>query len=204
MKIVALEAYKLFFSIKLHFTRKSFDYFKSGGRVKITNEGFSARKDKFVFSRLAKKYDYDSFVDLTLSNVLKNDSLWSMNLLEPEAEENLKMHQKLFQALTYNFRQDLNKIKDWVQEHDCSIDHILDPGNSYPPLLTMTLQNNISLESLVIINSVINFLPMWNRHIKDEIIWPKFALKMVKYTPFVLQKIDLKNMKNVIKNELFS
>jgi len=204
MKIVAFEAYKLFYSIKLHFTRKSFNYFKSGGRVKITDKAFLARKDRFVFYRLAKNYDRNSFIDLTLSNILKNDSLWSMKLLEPEAEDILTQYQKRFQALTYNFRQDLKKIMDWCHEHDNSVDRILDPGDSYPPLLTMVMQDNISLETLVIINGVINFLPMWNRRIKDEIIWPGFAFKLEKYTPFVLQKVDLETMKKVIKDELCS
>ena len=204
MKIVALEAYKLFHSIKLHFTRKSFDYFKSGGRVRITEQAFLARRDKFAFYRLAKMYDRDTFIDLTLANVLKNSSLYSMKLLEPEAEDILTQHQKRYQALTYNFKQDLGKILDWTQETGLSVDKILDPGDSYPPLLTMTMQNSISLETLIIINGVINFLPMWNRRIQDGIIWPEFAFKCEKYIPFVLQRIDLESMKKVIKDELCS
>lgn len=204
MKIVAIEAYKLFQAIKLHFVRKSFDYFKSGGRVRITEQAFLARRDKFAFYRLAKMYDRDTFIDLTLSNVLKNSSLYSMKLLEPEAEDVLTQYQKRFQALTYNFKQDLNKILDWAHDNQCTVDRILDPGDSYPPLLTMVMQENISLETLVIINGVINFLPMWNRRIKDEIIWPDFAFKCEKYTPFVLQRIDLESMKKVIKDELCS
>lgn len=204
MKIVAIEAYKLFQAIKLHFVRKSFNYFKSGGSVKITEKAFLARRDKFAFYRLAKMYDRDTFIDLTLSNVLKNSSLYSMKLLEPEAEDVLTQYQKRFQALTYNFKQDLKKILDWAHDNQCTVDRILDPGDSYPPLLTMVMQQNISLETLVIINGVINFLPMWNRRIKDEIIWPEFAFKCERYTPFVLQRIDLESMKKVIKDELCS
>ena len=204
MKIVALEAYKLFHSIKLHFTRRSFDYFKSGGRVRITEQAFLARRDKFAFYRLAKMYDRDTFIDLTLANVLKNSSLYSMKLLEPEAEDVLTQYQKRFQALTYNFKQDLNKILDWAHDNQCTVDRILDPGDSYPPLLTMVMQENISLETLVIINGVINFLPMWNRRIKDEIIWPECAFKCEKYASFVLQRIDLESMRKVIKDELCS
>lgn len=218
MKIVAIEAYKLFQAIKLHFVRKSFNYFKSGGSVKITEKAFLARRDKFAFYRLAKMYDRDTFIDLSLSNVLysvsysknnqlvlrTNSSLYSLALLEPEAEDILIEYQKRFQALTYNFKQDLKKILDWAHDNECTVDRILDPGDSYPPLLTMVMQQNISLETLVIINGVINFLPMWNRRIKDEIIWPEFAFKCEKYAPFVLQRIDLESMKKVIKDELCS
>ena len=204
MKIVAIEAYKLFQAIRLHFVRKSFNYFKSGGSVKITEKAFLARRDKFAFYRLAKMYDRDTFIDLTLANVLKSSSLYSMKLLEPEAEDILIEYQKRFQALTYNFKQDLKKILDWAHDNQCTVDRVLDPGDSYPPLLTMVMQENISLETLVIINGVINFLPMWNRRIKDEIIWPEFAFKCEKYAPFVLQRIDLESMKKIIKNELCS
>ena len=201
MKIVALEAYKLFHSIKLHFTRQSFDFFKS--RVKISEKTFLSRRDKFAFYRLAKEYDRDQFIALTLANILKNDSLWSMNLLEPEASDNLVEYQKRLESITYNFKQDLKKLLDWSHDNDVFLERVFIPGDSYPPLLTMVMRNEISMETFVILNGIIDFLPMWKRKIKDEIIWPKFAIKCEKYAPFVLQRVDLKNLKKIVKSEFF-
>lgn len=203
MKIAALEAYKLFHSLKLHFSRNSFDFFTSGGRIKISEKAFLAKRDRFAFYRLAKKYDRDQMIAITLANILKNNSLWSMNLLEPEAEDNLVEYQKRLESITYNFKQDLKKILDWCNERNFFVDRIIDPGDSYPPLLNMVMQNEISMETLVIMNGIVNFLPMWKRKIKEEIIWPKFAIKCEKYTPFVMQRIDLENMRKILKSEFF-
>jgi hypothetical protein len=126
-----------------------------------------------------------------------------MNLLEPEAADNLVEYQKRLESLTYNFKQDLKKLLDWSHEHGVFLDRAFVPGDSYPPLLTMVMRNEISMETFVILNGVIDFLPMWKRKINDEIIWPKFAIKCEKYAPFVLQRVDLKNMKKILKSEFF-
>jgi hypothetical protein len=126
-----------------------------------------------------------------------------MNLLEPEAEDNLVEYQKRLESVTYNFKQDLKKILDWCNERNFFVDRIIDPGDSYPPLLNMVMRNEITMETLVIMNGIVNFLPMWKRKIKEEIIWPKFATKCEKYTPFVMQRIDLENMRKILKSEFF-
>lgn len=204
MKISGIDAYKVFQAIKLHFTRKSFDYFRSGGKVKISDDAFNARRDKFAFHRLAKNYDHDQFVQLVLANVLKKHSLYSLSLLEPEAEDSLIEYQKRIQSLSYIFKQDLERILSWSYENNVSVDTVLNPGDSYPPLAKMVMRKEICFETLVILNGVLNFFPMWNRRVKDEIIWPEFAFKCEKYSPFVLSKVDLMSMKKIIKNELCS
>lgn len=204
MKISAIDAYKVFQAIRLHFTRKSFDYFRSGGKVKISDDAFNARRDKFAFHRLSKNYNHDQFVELVLANVLKNHSLYSLGLLEPEAEDALIEYQKRIQSLSYTFKQDLQKILNWTYENNVSIDSVLDPGDNHPPLSKMVMRKEICFETLVILNGVLNFFPIWNRRIKDEIIWPDFAFKCEKYSPFVLNKVDLKSMKKIIKSEICS
>jgi len=47
----------------------------------------------------------------------------------------------------------------------------------------------------VILNDIMNFFPMWNRKISDDIIWPNWRLKCEKYTPFInYDKVKFKNI----------
>lgn len=202
MKITGLDACRLFLSIKLHFNRSGFDFFKS--RVKISEQAFEKRRDRFAFHRLAKRYDHDEFILLSVSNIIKNDSIYSIRLLDSESEEIFTQHQKKVQSLTYIFRQDLKKMLDWSVENEVLIDEILIAKESYPPLSRMVMRGDVNLETLVIMNGVLNFLPMWNRKIKEEIIWPNFSLKCEKYSQFILSKVDLNSMKKIIKEELCS
>lgn len=202
MNINALEAYKLFQSVKLHFTSEKYDFFKAGGRVRITEKAFSVRRDRFTFQKLAKKYNRDDFIALVVSNILKKESLWSMNLLETESEDNLTEYKRKMQSISYNFTQDMKKLLDWSQNNGSSVDRMLVVDGGYPPLLHMAMQGEINLETLVIMNEVLGFFDMWKRKIADQIIWPEFARKCEKYSAFVVPKVDLQKMKKIIKDEL--
>jgi hypothetical protein len=64
----------------------------------------------------------------------------------------------------------------------------------------MTLQKDIHLETLVIMNSIMNFLPMWDKKITDTIRYPEFSRKVKKYVPFL--QFDKEKFKNIIMKEL--
>lgn len=201
MIMSAIEAYKIFQSVKLHFTSEKYNFFKSG-KVKISEKTFSTRRDRFVFQKLATKYNREELISLVLSNALKNDSVWSMNLLEPEATDNMTEYLNRIQSITYNLKQDTKKLLDWALTNQVSVDRILISNGRYPPLLDMTMKGEISLETLVIMNEILGFFDMWKRKIDDTIIWPAFAHKCEKYSAFVLPRVDLQKMKKIIKDEL--
>jgi hypothetical protein len=61
----------------------------------------------------------------------------------------------------------------------------------YPVLLTKTLRSEVSIETLCVLNGILNFFPMWAKRIDDTIRWPEFRRKCVKYASF-LPKDDVK------------
>jgi hypothetical protein len=56
----------------------------------------------------------------------------------------------------------------------------------YPILLTKALRKEISPETLIVLNKILNFLPMWNRKIADTIRWPDYEMKLTKYASFLM------------------
>ena len=57
--------------------------------------------------------------------------------------------------------------------------------DEYPKLLTMALQRDIEIETFCLLNSILNFLPMWSEKIQDTIYWPEFRKKVLKFTAFL-------------------
>ena len=53
------KAYRYYLAIKLHFTTDKFDVFQNRGNVKGTREAFNARNDRYIFEKLANKFDQD-------------------------------------------------------------------------------------------------------------------------------------------------
>ena len=50
------EAFGLYESLKLHFSKDSYDFFKYNGKTNISVTSFENRKDKYHFYKLSRKY----------------------------------------------------------------------------------------------------------------------------------------------------
>ena len=73
-------AYKTYVALKNHFTSDSYDYFKYKGRVRVKEESFLKRKDKFYFEKIEKKYlTFEKQRDLFNEGV-EGVYMWSMEI----------------------------------------------------------------------------------------------------------------------------
>jgi hypothetical protein len=52
-------------------------------------------------------------------------------------------------------------------------------------IVKIWMQEEISLETVVILNSILGFVPRESKKISETIIWPDIKRKIEKYTPFV-------------------
>lgn len=191
------QAYALFQSIKLHFTSDSYDFFRYNGKTNVSKDTFANRKDKFVFYRLSRKYNYQDLRDFYVSNFLVKDVNWVGDIANAEGEENYKLWQKRNQRLTYEFEQDIIRILEQADNPD---ELVTVPSGGYPALLQGAMQNSISIETLVILNSIMNFFQMWSKKISDDIIWPTYQRKCLRYEPFL--QYDKEKFKTILKESI--
>jgi|APGre2960657373_1045057.scaffolds.fasta_scaffold07287_7 hypothetical protein len=190
-------AFALFNAIKLHFTSDSYDYFKYGGKTNVSKDAFANRKDKYTFYRLSRKYSLQELRDFYVSNFLVKDVNWVGDIANAEGEENYKLWQKRNQRLTYEFEQDIIRILEQADNPD---ELVTVPSGGYPALLQGAMQNSISIETLVILNSIMNFFPMWSKKISDDIIWPTYQRKCLRYEPFL--QYDKEKFKTILKESI--
>ena len=73
-------------------------------------------------------------------------------------------------------------------------------GGQYPPLLLKALEHDIHEETVIVLNTLVNFLPTWGKLITDTILFPATKLRYERYTPFLC--IDQKLFRESIKNQL--
>jgi hypothetical protein len=191
------QAYALFQSIKLHFTSDSYDFFRYNGKTNVSKDTFANRKDKYTFYRLSRKYNLQDLRDFYISNFLVKDVNWVGDIANAEGEENHKLWQKRNQRLTYEFEQDIIRILEQADNPD---ELVTVPSGGYPALLQGAMQNSISIETLVILNSIMNFFPMWSKKISDDIIWPAYQRKCLRYEPFL--QYDKEKFKTILKESI--
>lgn len=191
------EAFCLFQALKLHFTSKSYDFFKYNGKSRVTVTTFENRKDKYYYYKLSRKYpNKDVMTDFLIANFLIKEDIWVGDLLHEEADINFVEHQKILQSLSYRFENDCRLIFDGVEKPDS----VLITEGDYPRVLTMALRKEITFETLCILNMIFKYLPYWNRKITDTIRWPGIARKIEKYTAFLPQ--DVVKYKDILRKVL--
>lgn len=197
--ISGYEAFGLYESLKIHFSKDSYDFFKYNGKTNISVASFENRRDKYHFYKLSRKFSSrDDLINFIVANLIEKENLWVGDLLSEESDLNYRKHQKVIQSLSYEFTNDLYKIFEDVKDPN-EVLKIRGEG-MYPLLLVKALQRDINFETLCLLGRILGFLPMWNKKINDTIRWPEYYRKIKKYTAF-LPKDDVK-YQLIIKNIL--
>ncbi len=176
------EAFGIYQALKLHFTTDSYDFFKYNGKTNVSVTAFENRKDKYHFYKLSRKYsNKEDLINFIVANFVEDETAWVGNLLTEEADNNFRKRQKVIQSLSYTFQNDCKDLFDDCKEPN----ELLSTNGDYPILLTKTLQKDVQIETLCILNQILNFLPMWDKRITDTIRWPEYRRKLLKYASFL-------------------
>ena len=124
--------------------------------------------------------------------------MWSGKLCTEEAEKNYAEWRKINESLAYIIKEECSTLVDFLDEKSLKFYDLFEAkGGQHPLLLRLHFQKYISLETLLILASVLGMVPKWDREIDDDVIWPELATKLRKYSPFV--KIDKSKMKHIIR-----
>ncbi len=190
------EAYALFHALKLHFTSK-YDYVKYSGKTNVSKDQFMLRKDKFQFYKLSRKYKREELFGFFVANMLVNPKIWVGDLLSEDAESEYKVWQKTQQSLSYVFEQDIQRVFDMVNNPE-ELLKVVD--GQYPLLYNLYMQGKIAKETLIILNEILNFLPMWVKKVDDDLIFREFVKSCEKYKPFL--NFDKQKMITILKKNL--
>lgn len=180
--MTGFEAYSLYKALHLHFNTDSYNYITYNGKTKVTPEEFENRPDKFTFVKLGNKYRTQDLALLYIANFLTDNVSWTDDFLTEEAIENMVKHQKVLESMSYIFSDECKYIFGSVDNPN---EVLLVKSGEYPVLLTQYLRSKVSLETLCILNKLLNFLPRWILEIKDTIQWPIIQRKIEKYSCFL-------------------
>ena len=177
-------AYKLYLAVKNHFTT-NYDFFKYNGKVNAKEDSFLKRRDKFFFAKLQRKYNNDQLRDLFVSNFADGEDFWIGNVLTQKAESVYTEWKARQMKLSYILEQDLKFLLDYYNERNLDFNSLFVMENGHPILLQCVLRNDIYVETMIIIDRVLNYSRRWNKALDDP-VWTEFKKRMDKYSPFVL------------------
>lgn len=190
----AIDLYKKYLALKRHFNSDNYDYFKYNGKTRVSEATFNKRPDRTQFHRLSKHPQPLAFL---LANLLDDPSRWVGELFNEEASIRYNQWKSRINRLGYLFEQDLLKL-----DTNNFNEQFVSKNGEYPPALALHLSGQISIESLIILDDLLDFKERWDKEITDPYIWPTVSKKMVKYRPFLRYKKEEMRQKalDVISN----
>jgi len=182
-QVTPYEVYQKYLSLKQHFNKKDYDYFKFQGRVRANESSFEKRKDKHHFIRLSKIYKDEELTKFFVSNFVVTKDLWVGNATSAEGRQNYIAWKAKIQSLPYVFE---NELEEMFDENENFNDIFNVEDGQHPPIVRHVFGNEVSLETFVVLDSILNFSSKFNENIEETVIWPELYSMCNNYAPFVV------------------
>ena len=191
------EVYTCYLSLKNHFTKENYDYFKFNGKTRASITAFNKRKDRYFFERTSRKKTDEEVKAYFLANFVECDDpqgLWIGNIIQ-EGEDRYQNWLKKSQSLTYLFKEEIEKF--FTKENFTTLFETNTTG--HPDVLKLHLSKEISLETMVILDLILEYVKNFDKKLQDP-IWEFYSKRIRKYKPFI--NIDVSKCKAILKNQV--
>ena len=193
------DVYRSYLALKLHFTTDKYNVIEQKGRVRASRQSFFKRTDLFNIKKIAGEYSDSEVVDFLIANFVSGDR-WG-GVFDSEARSNYLSWKKRIESITYTFEKDIDKISfESEKNQERFIDYFRSFNSQLPKVINMYLRNDVSIETLVILNKLNNYTNKLDQQLSDNIIWPDISRLIKKYSPFL--NINKKKYDDIIRRRL--
>lgn len=169
-------------ALKNHFTKPQYDYQKYCGKVKTSLQTFYNRKDRMWFEKMSRQKTDEEIINFFVANFVEcNDpqSLWIGEIMR-EGETRYRNWKRKTESISYIFKEEIDSV--FSSKKFDSMFEI--KGNSHPQILKEYLQGKLSLETMVILNKILNYQTDFDKKLQDP-IWEFVSMRILKYSSFL-------------------
>lgn len=178
------EVYRYYLALRLHFTTDQYNVINQKGRVRASKQAFFKRKDLLAIRRVAESYSDEEIVNFLVANFVSGDR-WG-GVFDIDAKDRYTQWKKRIESMSYTFEKELNTIKKFMDKYQISFTELLTTSNGqHPYIIKMHLRQDVSIETLVIIDQLVGFVDTLDRNLAHDLVWPDLSRIIKKYTPFL-------------------
>lgn len=196
MKVTPFEVYTTYLGMKNHFTKEKYDFIKYGGKTRASVDSFNKRRDRYFFERMSRKKDDDEIMKYFIANFTSCEDpgkMWIGEIIQ-NGETNFKEWQRRNQSLSYFFGNEVERI--FTRDN---FDGYFHTQGQHPKILKSYLKQEISIETLIILDKILGFANHLDKKLLDP-IWSTVSLKIKKYSPFL--NIDVLRYRKILKEKI--
>jgi len=187
------ETYKIYQALKLHFTT-DYDAVKYNFKTSVKVDTFEKRRDRYFFEKLSRNYSREELIQYFAANLIHNTNMWIGEFNDNRLNEYISRKEKL----TYLVTEDMKKMSDKGYTFDdlCS----LFDNKTWNPLIEALRSDEIHIETVAVIDILVNFLNRVKSEISDPLDINKQMIDLVlKYKLIMLQSpLPREKLKNKV------
>jgi len=167
-----LRLYEIYVAMSLHYSDKgSYDFLKYSGKTRVSEESFLKRNDKYFFEKYAKKFNTEDDAILYFAVNMAHDRKYIIKMSETEYDQFISYRD----AIHYKFKSQINSL------------NVFD--------LFSIINGDIPKELLIVYDYCSNGMLFKNLDNQDNILWEDYKPNLLKYYPFVVKYMNLKEYK---------
>ena len=191
-------------SVKLHFTKPSYNVSKYGLKPKrfMDRGKFERRKDSSFFKKAASNYQTeDRFKLLLASNFIYDETCWIGDLSTGEEARNNYLRMKM--VLTSLEHYVLEDSWQMFAENQNNLSKILYTEDDLPYIIKKALKREIHPETVVVYDKFFSLLNRVDEKLgSDHIVWERIRHRFFKFSSFVTVETvhPLNNIYDTLRN----
>lgn len=193
------DVYRAYLSLRLHFTTDNYDVIKQQGRVKASKQSFFKRRDLFSIKKISELYTDKEVVDFLVANFVSGDR-WG-GVFDHDAKETYIHWKKRIESMSYIFEKEIDNIFNFAEKGGMTfLDMFITKNNQHPSILKLYLKGTVSIETLVILNKLNNYVEQLDTFLATDVIWPDVSRIIKKYSPFL--SINKEKYDNIVRRRI--
>ena len=171
----AVDVYLMYCALKAHF-KGDYDYHKFSGQTKIKRDSFFKRKDRIFFVKVGRKYEDGEILDYFVANFIQNRNGYILNFNEKNYEDWLQRKKMFYQIFSQELEPHIKNFNPLFESK----------SGQHPTLLKEYLGKRISLETMIILDELVEFSETWDKDLSwDDFVWPDVKKLMNNYKGFL-------------------
>jgi hypothetical protein len=170
------DVYIMYCAMKAHFSKTDYDFIKYGGKTKVSRDSFYKRKDRHFFVKLSKKYKTKTeIMHYYVSNFIKDKKGYIANFSDENYKSWLLKRDGFFEQFTIEMQPYIKNFEPLFQVKD----------NNHPKLLKEFLGSRLSLETMIILDDLVEYGKKWDKQLEGDIVWIDLKKLMKNYKGFL-------------------
>ena len=151
--------------------------------------------------KLSRSYSNNDCINYFVAGFINDSNVWIGDVVGKTGNDNYARWQKRIESLSYVFKSDVDTLFDFIEEKKIKFDDLFKvKEGQHPPLVKLYLANKVTIETMLILDELLNYTKKFNKTIKEKVIWPKKYKLMMNYKPFL--KYNSTKMKMIIKEKI--